>query len=211
MTKPEEKQEEEKVAIEPIEDRLSPLRSKLLRAKARHDANSIDCRKRSLSDEANDDGLNDTTFLEIFAGKAGVTGAVRRLGIVALESVDIHACDTNVLEFDLTKSEPFKKLKKLIKTKRVRWLHLVPPCKTFSRARRRDRWARVRKLRSQAKPEGLEPRSQLVREGNLLASRSAQLARLQHKVKGWFSIENPEKVIHLDLQAVGVVAASGRS
>lgn len=181
------------VAIESVEDRLSTLRSKLRLAKAKHDANSIDCRKRAFCDEAGDDGLNDTTFLEIFAGEAGLTGAVRRLGIVALEAVDIHACNSNDLQFDLTRNEPFKKLKKLIKTKRVRWLHLAPPCKTFSRARRRDRWAKVRKLRSHAKPEGLEPRSRLVKEANLLASRSAQLARLQHKVKGWFSIENPEK------------------
>ena len=67
------------VAIESVEDRLSTLRSKLRLAKAKHDANSIDCRKRAFCDEASDNGLNDTTFLEIFAGEAGLTGAVRAI------------------------------------------------------------------------------------------------------------------------------------
>ena len=54
---------------------------------------------------------------------------------------------------DLLNNETFKTLKSKIKKGLTRWLHLAPPCKTFSRARRRDRLARVRKLRSVQHPQ----------------------------------------------------------
>ena len=57
----------------------------------------------------------------------------------------------------LLNNETFKTLKSKIKKGLVRWLHLAPPCKTFSRARRRDRLARVGKLRSVQHPEGFKP------------------------------------------------------
>ena len=136
--------------------------------------------------------LKDVTFLELFAGEAGLTKAVQRAGGVVMDPVDVNDNDATV-NFDLRKTGHFKKLKKLIKEKKVRWLHLAPPCKTFSRARRRDKYANARRLRSVQFPGGLEPKSALVKEANLLAARSAQLATLQMKAMGWFSIENPER------------------
>ena len=84
---------------------------------------------------------------------------------------------------DLLNNETFKTLKSKIKKGLVRWLHLAPPCNTFSRARGRDRLARVGKLRSVQHLEGFKPYPKLVAEANKLASRSAQLCLLQWKWK----------------------------
>ena len=181
-------------------DRLAVLREKLKMARAKQAQSFPVSPKRSRPNEA--DQLTDTVFLEIFAGAAGLTSAVQRLGGRAIIACDIHSDADNVKFLDLTNANCFKDLKSLIKKRKVRWLHLAPPCKTFSRARRRDRWARVWKLRPASKPEGLDPKPKIVREANLLASRSAQLANLQYKTGGWFSIENPF-LIHLVISTFG--------
>ena len=166
-------------------DRLAFLKQKLKEKKVSHFALEFESRKRKFSDMAKEEQLNDTWFLELFAGEAGLTAAVRRA------AGDIRANDRTLSELDLTDNQTFKKIKQLIKRKKIRWLHLAPPCRTFTRARRSDRIARVRKLRSHSKPEGFDTTNPLVKEANLLAARSAQLAALQHKAGGWFSIENP--------------------
>ena len=179
-----------RAAVESIENRLVWLRQKLQAAKDKHALNSEISRNHD-SPHNDEFGLNDTAFLEIFAGAAGLTSAVKRVGGVAISACDINSDTAEVKVFDLTNNACFKEVKTLLKRKKVRWLHLAPPCKTFSKARKRDKWAKVRKLRSRAKPDGLEPKTPLVREANLLASRSAQLATIQLKAGGWFSIENP--------------------
>eukprot|EP00438_Fugacium_kawagutii_P014285 Skav215770 [mRNA] locus=scaffold106:569116:574315:+ [translate_table: standard] len=135
---------------------------------------------------------DDATFLELFAGEAGLTLAVKRCGLRTLEPGEVRAEGRIQKSMDISCTATFKKLKKLIKQKKVRWVHFAPPCRTFSRARRKDRYAKIRVLRSVSKPAGLEPKTRLVTEANLLASRSAQLALLQWKASGVFSIENPE-------------------
>lgn len=128
--------------------------------------------------------LMPTTFLELFAGEAGLTEAVRE----AVRKVnipvpgDIREGPRVVLVLDLQDNGTFKSLKSMIKRRQIRWLHMALPCRSFSRAGRKDRWARVRKLRSHSKPEGLDLKNALVREANLLAARTAQLATLQYKV-----------------------------
>lgn len=178
--------------VEPAMDRLALLRQKLSRAKTLHgfrnSQNEVSLKRKTMDDT---DVSQDATFLEIFAGEAGLTNAVKRTGLPCMCAVEIRGESGEAVEFDLTKKEPFVKLKALLRKGKVRWLHLAPPCKTFSRARRRDRFAKVKKLRSTSCPAGFEPRPAVVREANLLASRSAQLARIQLKVNGWFSIENP--------------------
>ena len=171
-------------------DRLAFLKQKLKEKKVSHFALELESRKRKFSDMA-EEQLNDTWFLELFAGEAGLTAAVRRAGGLVHTPGDIHVNDRTLSELDLTDNQTFKKIKQWIKRKKIRWLHLAPPCRTFTRARRSDRIARVRKLRSHSKPEGFDTTNPLVKEANLLAARSAQLAALQHKAGGWFSIENP--------------------
>ena len=178
-------------------DRLAVLRKKLKEVKELHAYNSSVSKKRSLDSSNSEAGLKDATFLEIFAGAGGLTAAVRKAGLDTISACDIDSASSHVRSFDLLSNSSFKEIKKLIKRQKVRWLHLAPPCKTFSRARRRDRWAKVKKLRSATKPQGFEPKPRLVREANLLASRSAQLSRLQYKANGWFSIEKSGVIIHL--------------
>ena len=74
----------------------------------------------------------------------------------------------------------------------MRWLHGAPPGKTFLPARGTDARARSRILRSDEILEGFEPKPQIVKEANLLASRMARLARCIYKAGGWFLIENLE-------------------
>ena len=70
---------------------------------------------------------------------------------------------------------------------------MAPPCATFSRARRSDRWARLKPLRSKRFPAGLptEKNNQRVNIANELARRCARLANIQVQAGGWVSIENP--------------------
>ena len=133
------------------------------------------------------DSLKDTAFMELFAGEAGLTLAVKRVVGNVFTPGDIVQSDRAGVAMDLLDNGQFKALKSEIKKGRVRWLHLAPPCKTFSRARRRDGLARVKKLRSVQHPEGFKPHTKLVAEANKLASRSAQLCGLQWKAGGVFS------------------------
>ena len=134
-------------------------------------------------------------FLELFAGAGGLTAAVRRLGMPALDPQDLLKPDDSGLsmEYDLANESHFKELRSMIRMGKIRWLHGGPPCKTFSRARRSDRFAFAKKLRSDEVPEGFEPKPFKVREANLLATRMARLARCAYKAGGWFTIENPEE------------------
>ena len=120
-----------------------------------------------------------THFLELFAGAGGLTAAVRRLNLPAFESQDLLKSDESGFNrhFDLGADEHFKQLRWLCRRGSVRWLHGAPPCKTFSRARRTDAHARSRILRSDEVLEGFEPKRQIGKEANLLASRMARLAR----------------------------------
>ena len=135
-----------------------------------------------------------THFLELFAGAGGLTAAVRRLNLPVFESQDLAKSDESGFNrhFDLGAGEHFKELRGLCRRGSVRWLHGASPCKTFSRARRTDAYARSRILRSDEAPTGFAPQPRIVKEANLLASRMARLARFVYKVGGRFSIENPE-------------------
>jgi hypothetical protein len=70
-------------------------------------------------------------------------------------------------------------------------LHAAPLCRTFTMARRRDKFGTVRKLRSADKPNGIVDTTE-VREANAIAHRTIRLCRAQHRAGGWFTIENPD-------------------
>ena len=91
---------------------------------------------------------------------------------------------------DVSSDAVFGSLVEVVRSRQVLWLHAAPPCKTFSRARRHDRHGKVDALRTQARPEGIDT-SPDVSMANLLAKRTAALARETYKVGGYFSIENP--------------------
>lgn len=182
--------------VSSVSDRLDQLRRSL---KRRASLGEFDARKASKISESpkempveGTEEAKDESFMELFAGEAGLTQAVRRQGLHVLEPGEIQTSSRVVTSMNLLCNKTFAELKALTKKRRVRWLHMAPPCRTFSRARRRDKFAKVKVLRSTRHPEGLEPKSSRVKEANLLASRAAQLSLLQWKAGGWFSLENPE-------------------
>ena len=71
----------------------------------------------------------------------------------------------------------------MVRERRVRWLHVAPGCKEFSKARRPGR---------RSCPAGNNPKPQRVLDSNVLVARAARLCRAQAKAGGWFSFENPE-------------------
>eukprot|EP00972_Heterocapsa_arctica_P016481 2431969-Heterocapsa_arctica.AAC.1 len=133
-------------------------------------------------------------FLELFAGAGGLTAAVRRTGNAVEEAQDLRDPSGRGFQhqFDLLNNEHYALVKKLCRSGKIRWLHGGPPCKTFTMARRSDRFGTARILRSVDLPEGIPPLSQRVRDANVLATRMARLARVVHKAGGFFTIENPE-------------------
>ena len=135
------------------------------------------------------------TFVELFAGVAGLSRAVQAKGMKVASLSDFDPTYQARTSFDLLKVSDFSRLLRFIKRKKVRWLHAAPPCKTFSRARRSDEFGCVKKLRSAEHPEGLGPphlRPWAVIEANKLTNLTARLCRAQLRAGGQFSVENPE-------------------
>ena len=144
----------------------------------------------------------DVQFLELFAGEAGLTRAVKRRGIAVPSPGDVHTGQSNRRPLDLTKLADFKELKKLIKKKQVRWVHFAPPCRTFPRARRTDQLMKLRRLRTEDAPEGLNPKPDIVKEARKSGSASfatVQSRRLLHD-------RESRNFTHLEIQASSQIA-----
>jgi hypothetical protein len=133
-------------------------------------------------------------FIELFAGAGGLTLAINKLKLPTLHAMDVAAPSGDVEYEDLRKESTYRKYLDIAKSGKVRWMHGAPPCKTFSRARRRDRYGSAAILRSDQFPQGLPgKRNRLVVEGNLLAMRYAKIVRCVHRAGGWWSLENPAR------------------
>ena len=106
--------------------------------------------------EASSTDLQGLAFQELFVGAGGLTSAVRRLDVAAHSPGDLPDPDGghegSVL--DLLDDKLFRWMKVQIRRGCIRWLHLAPPCKTFTMARRSDRFGKVSQLRSARHPEG---------------------------------------------------------
>ena len=133
----------------------------------------------------------DDVFFELFAGDAGLTRAVKRLPGRVLDPRDVTTTGRAQTGVDLSNKTVFVNLKKLIKHRQVRWVHFSPPHRTFSKVKRKDRNAGAKRLRTARQPSGVGQKSRPIKEANLMAARSAQLALLQWKAGGLFSLENP--------------------
>ena len=116
-----------------------------------------------------------------------LTDSVRRAGLKVVRVDDVLG-----EPFEIMNPRHFNNIKKYLRCRRVRWLHGAQPCKTFSIARRRDRFGKVVRLRSKDHPEGLT-KSDAVALANNVVSRFARLCRVQIRAGGWFSIENPKR------------------
>ena len=96
--------------------------------------------------------------------------------------------------FDFTRPDVFKKVAALVKAGKVKWLHLAPPCATFSRARKDG-------LRA---PWGSRARKKLhmkLGQADILARNTFKLASLKLRAGGFVSIENPEHSLIWRLKA----------
>ena len=109
------------------------------------------------------------TFVELFAGSAGLTRAVDSAGVPVVPPDEIHLGGTDFR--DPNRWRPSKELlgesaaaegtRGERGVRRRRFTHLAPPRSTFSKAK--DRSWRTR-VRSRAQPIGIPPRSSKVKE-----------------------------------------------
>ncbi len=146
--------------------------------------------------------------LELCCGHAGLTAALWDHGLEAT-GIDWkrnkHQPTVPILNVDLTTEAGQAFVMRLLSEEHVLYVHMGPPCGTFTRARERPipEWQMrmgapcPQPLRSDDHPEGL-PANELseldllkVRKGNAIAEFCAQVA--QHCIEHgkYFSIENP--------------------
>ena len=132
-------------------------------------------------------------FLELFAGKAGITEAVHLLGVPVLPPVDIELSDLVPTPSDVVDVAVWAHIMAIIAAGLVFFLHCGTPCNTFTAARKLD--GGPPPLRSKEAPEGLpglRPSDEvLVFLGNLFLERSAEACFLVFALGGDFTIENP--------------------
>ena len=116
-----------------------------------------------------------TAFVELFAGRAMLSEAVQEAGgFVVILPCDLYTTDGADLRDQAVLARVVDRLEK-----DVFWVHLAPPCRTYSQARRR---AKV--LRTAAHPEGHGDDPDLA-EANELAKITFAFA------EPLFSVENP--------------------
>ena len=130
-------------------------------------------------------------YLGLFTGAAGLNRAVQARGARVLAVPDTQVAGKLGNCFDLLDLSVFRSLKLLVREGKVRWLHAAFPRRTFSKARSSGHSAKAKQLRTARRPQGVAPRPRQVVEANLLAARTAQLARAQRRAGGWFSVEGP--------------------
>ena len=80
-------------------------------------------------------------------------------------------------------------------------VHGAPPCRTFSRARKVDKFCETRVFRTSEQPQGTGDVPEVV-QANEVATKFARLRRAQHRAGGWFSLENPESSYMWELPSV---------
>ena len=116
-----------------------------------------------------------------------------------------HQPTVTILQVDLTTTEGQNFIWALLKQDHVLYVHMGPPCGTFTRARERPipEWQRrwdapcPGPLRSDDRPDGLSPRhlmpldSLKVHKGNVIAEFCAKVASFCIEHNKFFSIENP--------------------
>jgi hypothetical protein len=127
------------------------------------------------------------TFLELFAGFCGLTLAVMIAfagSVLALGPLEQSSGS------DMLDDNVFRHASRTCKAKSLDWLHMAPPCRTFTKAKRNDAHGKVRTLRTKENPEE-DSNDKENLEANLLANRCAVLAIQQWKASKYFSMENP--------------------
>jgi hypothetical protein len=152
--------------------------------------------------------------IEICCGHAGLTAALCDSGLEAI-GIDWkrnrHSPQVPIITADLTTEEGQEFVRKLVQQDHVMYIHLAPPCGTYTRAReipiaqwKLDLWPGMpnpQPLRTDEFPAGLPAESMSktdaikVEKGNIIANFCAEIAQYWIDSNKLFSIENPTKSI----------------
>lgn len=132
--------------------------------------------------------------MELFAGFGGLTQAIKDVGGRVVEPQDtMYGQDLGTDEgFIAALEEP------------ADWKHMAPPCRTFTKARRKDHHGHAKRLRTATHPEGRGDAE--TTEANLLADRCASIAEDQDEKGLFFSIENPLESFIWELKSMKRIA-----
>ena len=154
--------------------------------------------------------LSEVLCIEIFAGSARLTAAVRDAGMqgIAVDYDKTRSSGPHIAVYDLNDPSQFEALVEFIRLEkhRIVWVHFAPSCGTASRARERPlrSWERKgyrvpKPLRSDQFPLGVPGLKGIDKHrtetANITYSQTAILAMMWH---GWgitISIENPLRSI----------------
>ena len=152
--------------------------------------------------------LDEITVLEIFAGTARLTRAIRDLGMsaMAVDKDSSRAQSVHVACFDLNDPDQLQALCVFIEKHQhqILWAHFAPSCGTASKARGRPlpKLAKMgirvpQPLRSDERPLGLDGLTGLdkvkAETANITYESTCALIRLCHLLGIAVSVENPEK------------------
>eukprot|EP00435_Cladocopium_sp_Y103_P000377 s3357_g1.t1 len=125
-------------------------------------------------------------FLELFAGQAGFSGAVKLACGDLVETMSHQDAWTTC--WDILKDEDFEKARSWVRL--ADHTHLAPPCKSFTKARRSDKHGTAKIIRSPAQPAGWgDP---MAEEGNKIAERVGILLDDAEHAGNTSSVENSE-------------------
>ena len=158
------------------------------------------------SDHLRSLNLSEVLVIEIFAGSARLTAAIRDAGMagVAVDHDKSRSSGPHIALYDLNDRSQFDALVEFVRLEkhRIIWVHFAPSCGTASRARERPLKSLEKKgfripkpLRSDEFPlgvPGLQGTDKLRTEtANITYARTAELATMLHEWGITISIENP--------------------
>ncbi len=165
--------------------------------------------------------------LELCCGHAGLTAALCDAGLDACGvdwAKNKHQPAIPILHVDLTSPEGQHFIMQMLEDLTLMYVHMGPPCGTFTRARERPIPEHLREqnapnpqpLRSDQRPEGLSPRhltpldSLKVEKGNVIAEFCARVAQYCLDNGKLFTIENPTGSLLWKLPAYTSLIADDR-
>ena len=141
-------------------------------------------------------------FVEIFSGTAGLTAAVRKVGLhssVGIDSLVNTQCKAPVIRLDLRLDHARTLLWQILNRPNLIGVHLAPPCGTASRAREivRRSGPSPPPLRSERWPDGFPWLRGLnrdrVKSANVLYDLTGQIVRHCIDIGVIVSVENPAR------------------
>ena len=168
--------------------------------------------------------FSDLLFIEIFAGTARLSSAMReqQFETLAIDKTSERSRAFRIAIFDLTDPEQSDELEALIKHEahRVIAVHLAPACGTASKARekrlhslQRQGFKIPKPLRSREQPMGLDGLSGLdkcrTEQANMVYERTAQVVDLCNQLNILCSVENPQNSLFWEFPDIKAATKDG--